>query len=232
MALVQAELEAHEVTNSLILGLVGRLADAPLAYGSPPYFASVMDEKKLALAALMTPPHNLILAAGSPFGAGAVELLARGLLARHWPVPGVLAPVEVAEAFAAAWVRFTGVESHRGTSERVFELREVIPPRYSPGRLRMATEEDAELVLKWMEAFHDEALPSAPSTPSGLMRKRIAGRNIFLWEDGRPVSMAMKSRSTQHGVSIGGVYTPPEWRGQGYASSCVAALSQRLRRGL
>ena len=30
-----------------------------------------------------------------------------------------------------------------------------------------------------------------------------------------------------NGIAIGGVYTPPESRGHGYASACVAALSQR-----
>jgi predicted GNAT family acetyltransferase len=38
--------------------------------------------------------------------------------------------------------------------------------------------------------------------------------------------MAFRSRPTLTGISIGSVYTPPEWRGKGYASACVAALSQ------
>lgn len=33
---------------------------------------------------------------------------------------------------------------------------------------------------------------------------------------------------TPHGARIGYVYTPPEWRGRGYASACVAGLSQRV----
>ena len=40
--------------------------------------------------------------------------------------------------------------------------------------------------------------------------------------------MALQTRPTQHGIGVGGVYTPPELRRRGYASSCVAALSQRL----
>ena len=40
--------------------------------------------------------------------------------------------------------------------------------------------------------------------------------------------MALKIRPTPHGISVGGVYTPPEQRRHGYASSCVAALSQQL----
>jgi len=50
----------------------------------------------------------------------------------------------------------------------------------------------------------------------------------MLWEvDGRPVSTASAARAQRHGVTISRVYTPPEHRRHGYASACVAALSQR-----
>jgi predicted GNAT family acetyltransferase len=56
-------------------------------------------------------------------------------------------------------------------------------------------------------------------------------RRLFVWCDpapGRIVSMAIWTGLTPHGVRIGMVYTPPEFRGRGYASNCVAALTQRL----
>jgi predicted GNAT family acetyltransferase len=40
--------------------------------------------------------------------------------------------------------------------------------------------------------------------------------------------MAAKIRPTAHGIAVGMVYTPPEFRGRGYATSCVAQLSQQL----
>lgn len=57
---------------------------------------------------------------------------------------------------------------------------------------------------------------------------RITRSSLFLWEDGRPVSMAAGSRQTTHGIVVNQVYTPPELRNRGYATSCVAALSQHL----
>lgn len=53
-------------------------------------------------------------------------------------------------------------------------------------------------------------------------------KSIFLWEDQHPVSMTRKARATNNGIIIGLVYTPPEFRQQGYTSSCVASLSQLL----
>ena len=52
---------------------------------------------------------------------------------------------------------------------------------------------------------------------------------MYLWEDSqRPVSIAGFGSPTPHGVRIGPVYTPPDLRGRGYASSLVAKTSQRL----
>src|SRR5262249_39695999 len=52
---------------------------------------------------------------------------------------------------------------------------------------------------------------------------------LRLWWDGsKPVSFAGYGGLTPHGIRIGPVYTPPELRGRGYASACVAALSQEM----
>ena len=54
----------------------------------------------------------------------------------------------------------------------------------------------------------------------------IAEGSLFLWEDRDPVSMAAGMAETPNGIRVGYVYTPPEARRRGYASACVAALSQ------
>jgi hypothetical protein len=40
--------------------------------------------------------------------------------------------------------------------------------------------------------------------------------------------MAASARPTKNAIAVNTVYTPPENRGNGYASGCVAQLSQRL----
>ena len=56
---------------------------------------------------------------------------------------------------------------------------------------------------------------------------RLSDGRLHVWEaDGRVVSMSALT-SREHGYSrIQLVYTPPELRGHGYASACVAALVQ------
>jgi predicted GNAT family acetyltransferase len=225
---VRPSLEAHEAADGLMLGLAIRLVDEPLAYGDPPYLAAVINGRRLILAALMTPPHNLILSSELEDAAEALDLLASDLEERSWAVPGTLGPERLVEAFADRWTHRTGLVARPGMRQRIYELRRVSHPRYSPGRLRPATAEEAGLIAAWMEAFQDEAVPgSARTTPETFIR-RVAEGSVFVWDDGGPVCVAMKTRPTQHGVSVGGVYTPPELRRRGYATSCVAALSQRL----
>ena len=47
------------------------------------------------------------------------------------------------------------------------------------------------------------------------------------------MSLAAYGSPTPNGIRVGPVYTPPELRGRGYATSLVAALTEeRLRAGL
>ncbi len=113
--------------------------------------------------------------------------------------------------------------------ERVYELRRVIPPPPAPGALRVATEADQELVARWLYDFAREVgMEGTVETVAESAAQRIDRRELFLWEDGRPVSLAGRGRHTTHGAVIGSVYTPPAFRGRGYASSCVAALSRQM----
>jgi hypothetical protein len=95
--------------------------------------------------------------------------------------------------------------------------------------MRRARADERDLVAEWFRAFIREALRE-----DGAEAREVAefwltkpGRFLYVWEDGgRPVSMTGASGRTPNGIRIGAVYTPPELRGRGYASSLVAAVSQ------
>jgi predicted GNAT family acetyltransferase len=59
---------------------------------------------------------------------------------------------------------------------------------------------------------------------------RLEDGDVFVWEDGKPVSMACKTRPTKRGISVGMVFTPREHRRRGYATACVGELSRKLLR--
>ena len=100
----------------------------------------------------------------------------------------------------------------------------------SNGSPRVATAEDTELLVAWVEAFADEISLGAPSTTSDaerMVEARLAGPNsgFLLWEDDGPASLAGWGGPTPNGVRIGPVYTPPDRRSRGYGSAVTAAVS-------
>lgn len=229
LARAQAWLEENEAANSLILGIAARLAEHPDRIKQPPYLATVEVDGDLAAAAVMTPPHRVILYSAGGADPAPLRLILDDLQAGDWRVPGVMAPSATSAAFAQIWTDATGQPHRPAMRERAYELRRVIPPAPIPGFLQPATEADLPLAAAWAYNFmQDAGLPGTAAEAAEIAGFRIADRDLFLWDDGGPVSMAAKTRRSTHGISISLVYTPRELRGRGYASACVAALSQQL----
>lgn len=225
----QAVLEKNEAANNLMLGICLRLRNFPEKIKTARYLATVTDEHGLVVAAVMTPPHKLVVYGEKPEHGEALELFARDLLTNRWVLPGVLGPSRVAEAFAVTWAKVSGTSFRQGMRQRIYELRKVIPPRSSRGALRLATEDDVELVAPWIFAFTEETLTGGDMAEAReTAMSKISERDLYIWEDGQPVAMAGKARPTTNGIAVNLVYTPPAMRRRGYASSCVAALSQLL----
>ena len=107
-------------------------------------------------------------------------------------------------------------------------VREV--PR-TRGAERLATPEDRGLLIAWLTAFAVEALTHPQDFLARLDRTldtRFASEHagLWIWEDGGgPVSLAGFSGPTPTGIRVGPVYTPPEHRRHGYATTLVADLS-------
>lgn len=227
LAETEAIFSQDEVTNGLILGVALRLKQDPARFEHAPYLATVHAGGKLAAAGLMTPPRGLVVYARPGDPSPAMRLLATDLVANGWPLPTVNGVVDVSGAFAHAWHALTSGSVAVAIAMRVFELRQVFPPAGVGGSLHCATPADLDQVMAWANAFRDEAIPNDVPPRRELLARSIAEANVYLWEDGgQVVSIAAKGRRTAHGISVGLVYTPPALRGRGYASACVAALSQ------
>jgi hypothetical protein len=227
----QSLLEQDELTNNLILGICLRLRNQPSWGKGTPYLATVQWEGEIIVAAVMTPPYRLTLTRFSKTPLPSFRIVARNLMDSKWEVPGVLAAKDIARAFAAIWGDLSGELVKPGRKQRLYRLDEVHPPSNVPGHLRLAGKSDLTLVTRWMTGFRQDTQvdPDIRVNFHSLAQTRIQHGDIFLWVvQGQPVSMAAKTRPTRHGISISMVYTPPNKRNRGYASACVAALSQRL----
>jgi hypothetical protein len=162
-----------------------------------------------------------------------LRLIASDLWSRyHDGLPGVHASAPLSWLFAERWREQAHVAARLAMRERIYELETVIPVSGVSGSYRRPTEADRDLLVRWLDAFTAEALGPKERLDGAEWVDRYfasATRGGYLWEDGGvPVSFAGYGNPTAHGVRIGPVYTPPEHRGRGYASACVAAVSQHL----
>lgn len=222
-------LETHEAENTLPIGIIAALRSGQYA-NHPPLLAAIEDAGEVVAVALRTPPHGLIVSFEAP--TDAIDLFASTLRGQDEDLPGVVADVATAAAFTEAWARFGGPRFELARSERISRLDTVRPPAPVPGRMRTATEDDFILVAQWFEGFSadtDEVGVDAAGNARSFIPARPGTRALMLWEvDGQPVSMAGYTGPTPHGTRVSAVFTPPNLRKRGFASACVATLSQHL----
>lgn len=220
-----------EARHNLLLGILTTLTFTPNAYSTdPPYLALVTRDGEIEGVALRTPPFSLVLSEMAH--PSAVDTLVAALPEENMAIPGVVAPVPVAEQFAAAWQTRTGHAMQRQMRHGVYQLRRVIPPPQVDGSARRARPEDRDLLIAWITDFGDEiGDPVVRNRVERDVERRFGEGNAgyWLWEvGGNPVSLTGYGGFTPHGARIGPVYTPREHRGHGYASALVARVSQEM----
>ncbi len=233
LSAARENLERQEVLNAVILGVVQRMIDDPEIFDHGAYLAMVRDGKdEIVLVAMMDPPHPLTLAGDAGCPEEALGLLAEDIQQSKRVLLSVHGPDPLPERFAPIWALKNDLEFELEMGQGVYELREVVPSRVVPGKLVRAQPEEVGLISAWMMGFEQDAFGENQTTLEKMteaITHRIKKREWYIWKAGDiPLSMVMKSRPTRHGISISGVYTPPELRGKGYASESVAAFSQKL----
>jgi predicted GNAT family acetyltransferase len=222
-------LSRDEARHNLIFGICDTLVQEPDLY--PEFHLWYVDrEGQPVAAALLTPPHNLVLA--EPSDEDALRCLAVAIHEEGIRPPGALGGVPEIESLVRMWGGLTGAATRRRMGQGVYRLTSIRPVTGVRGEARPATPADRDLVLAWVIAFQDEALPFDLDR-SGTERDvdvRLQRRDgwLTLWEDGEPVSMAGSGARTPNGARVGPVYTPPRFRRRGYGSAVTAAVSAHL----
>ena len=231
ISLSGAYLELNESENNLPIGVAYTLCQEPLCEGpDAPLLLSILDRGRAVGVAIMTPPKRLILSRISTSVEVAMVHLTRYLREIDIPAPGVVGPAAEAQAFSNCWTEGTsGVSSEVAMRMRVFEARTVADVPLSPGKLRLACMDDHPLMTEWIITFSDIiGEPVDVDSAKSNVEQYIKDRQLYIWDDGGPVSIAKESRPTKNGTTINTVYTPPEYRNKGYATSCVCALTKEL----
>lgn len=222
-------LEEREAENQLFFRMTGALQARMQVEESAKFFATVEEGHEIFAVAGMTPPYHLVV---SRAPAAAIPALIDYLNSTGIVPTGVNGLKETSVAFAAAWAAGHDVTPRVRMELGVYEATSVTAPAGVGGRLRTAVESDVPLLARWCQAFSREALGAAEheTDEQALVRARrwLTAGGVAIWQDGEPRAMTNATGKSPHGICLNGVYTPPEFRRRGYASACVAALTDRL----
>ena len=172
LAAVGPFLARHEAENTVLTGVAlgcrdEARADAPMV---------AVRDAAVRLAAIMTPPLNLVLSLGDP---AAIPCLGAALLEAGIHPPGAAGPESTAEAFAAFWTARLAVATEAGAAIVLYRATAVLPWA-APGELRAAATTDASWLTEWQTRFAtDLGLSSAEVRDIGARTPpRIARREI------------------------------------------------------
>jgi len=217
----------NEVQNNLPIGFIYNERGYDISNW---ILTSVKDGAgSIILTAACTPPFNIVMyETGNKPNDDAVKLLSEELKGMGYTLPGVLAEQGLSQRFAKAFAGTDGFHLHM--SMNIMRLDKLNELQKAPGRYRLLREDDLFFAPYWERSFGEDCQIEVYDIPTYIKQitARISLEKQYIWEDGHPVSQTYNARNTQNGAGISGVYTPPQYRGKGYASSVVAALSQSL----
>lgn len=220
-------LEQNEVENNLPLGILHSLKPEQ----KPQLMATVKRDDEFVLVFLQTHPQQIIISKPSGISEKEIKLLAEQFCGDIQDIPGFIGDKAFILAFIDHMKELRDTQFHIHMNQRLYKLTHVKKEAGKDGKLRLFGREDASLIKEWIIKFCKDTgveeinEEEAEEKTADIIEK---GR-LYGWEvNGEVVSMANASRPTNSNIHITLVYTPPEHRKKGYASSCVSALTQLM----
>jgi predicted GNAT family acetyltransferase len=215
-------LASEPVLHNLILTIL----HARVAHPEPGrYWVAI--ENGAVIGLLFQSPLNLpanVAVMGTDAIAAIVDAIADAGIA----LPGVNGEAATAARFAGQWTERCKSAAIPVRGERLYEVVDVQEQPAVSGYLRNAFSDDRDLVIDWLRQF-DRETGVTVIDPESQMDRCLPARQVWIWHDGEPVSMAVSRQCVEGVVRLAFVYTPPSKRSRGYAEACVSDLCRQIR---
>ncbi len=218
-------LEQAEAEDNFLWGLASEMVRWPERFRQHPSLVTLEETSTVQAAAVLAPPGKLAV---TRLTTNTAKCLAEDLHRRGVTLPGVVGPSLGAERFARYWNEFGDHAARLDMGQNVYQCDSVEWGIPCVGRLRLANQDDLAGLVPWYEQFRRDLRFDGPHDARGGLREKVDYEQLYVWENGQVTSMAAWARATSRGVTINLVYTPSEFRRNGYATACVAALTQQL----
>ncbi|MCU5482890.1 GNAT family N-acetyltransferase [Bacillus cereus] len=216
-------LEKNEQENNLILGVL-QMVQQPIFMGV------AKQEEEIAIVFLQTEEKKQIIVATSEVMGVDIKELAKELTKVYPDIPGLIGNKKVVQKLAEEIAVLENKKMNVVMEQGVYALQQVKKKWTEEGIFREINSDELPVIEKWIYQFcEDVNLPTTKEEAEQTAHTLITNHRLFGLEiDGKLVSVVAKTRPTKNNITINFVYTPKEERKKGYASNCVAALSQRM----
>ncbi|ENQ3113248.1 GNAT family N-acetyltransferase [Bacillus tropicus] len=216
-------LEKNEQENNLILGVL-QMVQQPIFMGI------AKQGGEIAVVFLQTEEKKQIIVANAEISGVAIKMLAKELTKIYPDIPGLIGNKKVVQKLAEEIALLENKKTTVAMEQGIYKLKQVKKKWDGDGVFREINSDEILLIEKWIYQFcEDVKLPVTKEEAEQTAYILITNHRLFGLEvDGKLVSVAAKTRPTKNNITVNFVYTPKEARKKGYASNCVAALSQRM----
>ncbi|MBJ8094001.1 MULTISPECIES: GNAT family N-acetyltransferase [Bacillus] len=220
---VTSFLGENEQGNNLILGVLQVVQE--------PIFMGVAKQgEEIAVVFLQTEEKIQMIVATSEISEEDIAELAKELTKVYPDIPGFIGNKKVIQKLAEEIAILERKKTTLGMEQGVYELKRVKKKWSGDGIFRAVNSDELPLIEQWIHQFcEDVKLPTTKEEAKQTAYTLITTNRLFGLEvGGKLVSVAAKTRPTTNNITVNFVYTPKEERKKGYASICVAELSQRM----
>jgi hypothetical protein len=221
LAYASAFLASEPVLHNLILTLLRTRVAQP----EPGRYWVASNRDRIVGVVLQSPlsfPATL-----TPMEIPAVVAMVDAIAGAGIALPGVNGDAPTASRFAGQWTERCRSGAVPFQGQRLYEARDVGKAPAIEGELRKAHSDDRGLVIAWVHDFYGE-IGEPMAGPEPLVDRWLPAGQVWLWDDGRPRSIAITREPVEKVVRVAGVYTPPDQRKHGYAEACVSHLTKRI----
>jgi GNAT superfamily N-acetyltransferase len=225
LARTEPWLQSREVEHAGVLQSARQARANDTRYERPIYWATIEDDGRIIGCAYRTPPHKVGV---TMLPGDAIAPLVADLSTTYpGAIGGFSGPEPTVSELADAWVAKRGGSWSVNTRGR---LMSVPPAPAAPdgpqGVLRLAGASDAALAQTWGAAA---SIDSGIAALDGQMCLRLLDiKLLYFFSDDQTRCMIGLLRETRTAAAVGIVYTPAAFRGQGYGTAALRALSRLL----
>ncbi len=214
-------LERSDVHNPMYSSATLISRDSPVFTG-PYWFAAIEDDDgNIVACGHYNYPDGLCL---SETPESMLDAVHRSVVEAVGVPHRIMAPQNTAKRLAERFSDSGKVSGRFQARWHMYRLDNLVwPAKDVPGQLRKGSIEEADLIAKWGRQFGEEQ--PAPVDVSEFMLRKLSEGDLYVWDNSGAKTILSLSGRAGKGIRISGVYTPPEFRGSGYASAAVAALS-------